>query len=151
MILIFLFVLQAIAMPYVEIYTLPAGWRRHVGCPPDDEALRLQISLVQRNISLLQSALYRLSDPESPSYGKYLDRDEVDDLFKPTRPKRKRRFNPGCEELESQAEISIWRTTTSALFHQYAMRTTCSTQRSPCMQMTMFGEYGQPAIIFLRA
>ena len=71
-------------MPYEDTYTLPAGWRRHVGCLPDDETLTLQISLVQRNISLWQSALYRLSDPDSPSYGKYLDRDEVDDLFKPT-------------------------------------------------------------------
>ena len=42
------------------------------------------MSLVQRNVSLLQSALYRLSDPDSPCHGKYLDRDEVDDLFKPT-------------------------------------------------------------------
>ena len=77
-----LFLLQTIATPHEQIYSLPLGWR-HVGCPPDDDTLRLQISLVQRNISLLQSALHRVSDPDSPCYGKYLDRDEVDDLFKP--------------------------------------------------------------------
>lgn len=82
-ILICLFQLKTIATPHEQIYTLPAGWR-HVGCPPDDETLRLQVSLVQQNISLLQSALHRVSDPDSPCYGKYLDRDEVDNLFKPS-------------------------------------------------------------------
>ena len=82
-ILIFLFQLKTIATPHEQIYSLPAGWR-HGGCPPDDETLRLQISLVRQNISLLQSALNRVSNPDSPCYGKYLDRDEVDNLFKPS-------------------------------------------------------------------
>lgn len=80
---LFIFLLETIATPHEQLYTLPAGWR-HIGCPPDDQTLRLQISLVHQNISLLQSALHRLSDPDSPCYGKYLDRDEVDNLFKPS-------------------------------------------------------------------
>ena len=82
-VLIFLFQLETIATPHEQIYTLPAGWR-HVGCPPDDETLRMQISPVQQNLSRLQSALHRVSDPDSPCYGKHLDRDEVDNLFKPS-------------------------------------------------------------------
>ena len=80
-ILIFLFQLETIATPHEQAYALPAGWRQ-VGCPPDDETLTLQISPVQQNIPRLQSALHRISDPGSPCYGKYLDRDEVDNFFK---------------------------------------------------------------------
>ena len=79
---ILLSLLHTFATPHEQIYSLPPGWR-HVGCPPDDETLRLQISLVQRNTSLLQAVLHRISDPDSPCYGKYLDRNDVDDLFNP--------------------------------------------------------------------
>ena len=81
--LTFLLLSQSIATPHEEIYTLPPGWK-HVGCPPDDATLKLQVSLVQQNISLLQSALRKVSDPDSSCYGRYLDRQEVDSLYRPS-------------------------------------------------------------------
>lgn len=81
--MVFLLLTKIFASPHEQIYSLPAGWR-HVGCPPDDNTLRLQVSLVQQNITLLRTLLDQISDPDSPCYGRYLDRDEVDRLFRPS-------------------------------------------------------------------
>jgi tripeptidyl-peptidase I len=72
-----------VALPHEQITGPPHGWKR-VGSPSDDQVLKLQISLAQSNVSYLSSTLQQISDPDSPCYGKYLDRDEVYDLFKPT-------------------------------------------------------------------
>lgn len=82
-VLMLLYVRHSIATPHEEIKTIPTGWR-HVGCPFDDDILQLQISLKQQNLSLLDTLLRQVSDPDSSCYGKYLDRDEVDVLFQPS-------------------------------------------------------------------
>ncbi len=60
------------------------GWQP-VGPHPDPARarLRLTVALRQRNLDDLQRRLHALSDPDSPAYGQFLSRAQVDDLVAP--------------------------------------------------------------------
>ncbi len=54
----------------------------------DDQLLTLQISLKLQNIDQLEEKLKAVSSPDSPDYGKYLDADDVKELFSPSEQSR---------------------------------------------------------------
>lgn len=96
---------QVVATPHEQISVLPRGWKR-VGNPSDDQGLSLQINLAHQNLSHLSSILRQVSDPDSPCYGKYLDRDEVYDLFKP------------AEQARAETEASLLDSGLSRRYHR---------------------------------
>lgn len=51
--------------------------------PPNNQLMTLTIALTLENIEQLEEKLKAVSTPGSPDYGKYLDRDDVEDLFHP--------------------------------------------------------------------
>ena len=76
--------LQALgAVLHEQLPGIPAGWSV-VGAPKDDTEIVLQIALVQQNLDKLESKLMAVSHPHSPSYGKYLDREDVNAMFGPS-------------------------------------------------------------------
>lgn len=56
--------------------------------PADDHVMTLQVGLKLQNIDQLEEKLKAVSTPGSPDYGKYLDADEVNDLFNPSEDSR---------------------------------------------------------------
>ncbi|KAI1180076.1 peptidase S8/S53 domain-containing protein [Nemania sp. FL0916] len=54
-----------------------------VGVPPDSQMMTLQIGLALDNTRFLEEKLKDLSTPSSPNYGKWLTKEEVDELFPP--------------------------------------------------------------------
>ncbi|KAJ7315229.1 family S53 protease [Mycena albidolilacea] len=54
----------------------PAGFSR-IGAAPADQVLSLHFALVQCDIGGLQHAVYEVSTPGKPRYGRYLTQDEV--------------------------------------------------------------------------
>ncbi|KAH9947173.1 family S53 protease-like protein [Amylocystis lapponica] len=54
------------------------------GAAPLDQVLQLRISLKQSNSAGLEAALYDVSTPSSPNYGKYLTREEAASYAAPT-------------------------------------------------------------------
>lgn len=65
--------------------SIPDGWV-HNGPAPDITLLNLRIALIQSNPSGLQKALYDVSTPSSPNYGKHLTKEEVRRFIPPRRP-----------------------------------------------------------------
>ena len=51
---------------------------------PKSAPLRLTVALKQSNVEKLTALLHAVSDPESPAYGEFLSRDEVNDLTAPS-------------------------------------------------------------------
>ena len=49
----------------------------HRGPAPADTSIPLRIALVQNNIAGLEKALYDVSTPSSPNYGKHLSKEQV--------------------------------------------------------------------------
>jgi tripeptidyl-peptidase I len=56
--------------------SIPQGYA-HNGAAPHDELLSLRIGLVSNNMTGLEKALYDVSTPSSPMYGKHLSKKEV--------------------------------------------------------------------------
>lgn len=56
--------------------------------PADDTTMTLQVGLKLQNIEGLEEKLKAVSTPGSPDYGKYLDADEVNQLFSPSETSR---------------------------------------------------------------
>jgi len=66
---------------HVRWEVAPAGWTRGAPPPPDT---RLQLHIgVRQPRAVLESVLWAVSDPASPSYGHHLSREEVLALTKP--------------------------------------------------------------------
>uniref|UniRef100_A0A3Q2ZWT5 Tripeptidyl-peptidase 1 n=1 Tax=Kryptolebias marmoratus TaxID=37003 RepID=A0A3Q2ZWT5_KRYMA len=62
---------------------IPEDWT-HVGRVDPSEELELTFALKQQNIQLLEETLRRVSDPDSPQYGKHLSLEEVASLVRPS-------------------------------------------------------------------
>lgn len=60
----------------------PPGWVKHSPASPD-HILRLRIALPQPQFHVLEQHLMEISDPDHERYGKYLSKDQVDDLVRP--------------------------------------------------------------------
>jgi hypothetical protein len=56
--------------------TVPAGFV-HSGAAPSAATLNLRINLVQNDLAGLETALNAAAFPDSPSYGKWLSKEEV--------------------------------------------------------------------------
>lgn len=54
----------------------PAGFV-HKGAAPPDKPIPLRIALVQNDMAGLEKALYDVSTPSSPNYGKHLSKKQV--------------------------------------------------------------------------
>ncbi|KAJ7684326.1 subtilisin-like protein [Mycena polygramma] len=63
--------------------TAPAGFV-HSGAAPADKVLNLRINLVQNDMDGLESALNAASFPDSPLYGQWLTKEEVEAFARPT-------------------------------------------------------------------
>ncbi|KAF7353885.1 Subtilisin-like protein [Mycena venus] len=61
----------------------PVGFVRS-GAAPADKALNLRINLVQNDMAGLESALNAASFPDSPLYGQWLTKEEVEAFVRPT-------------------------------------------------------------------
>ena len=78
-----LWALQAFAA--VTLHQLPGtpdGWSL-TGTPDASQQVTLQVALSMSNLDQLESRLSSVSTPGTPSYGKHLDRDEVNAIFAP--------------------------------------------------------------------
>lgn len=60
----------------------PPGWVKYSSASPD-HVLRLRIALPQPQFHVLEQHLMEISDPDHERYGKYLSKDQVDDLVRP--------------------------------------------------------------------
>lgn len=60
----------------------PPGWVKYLSASPD-HVLRLRIALPQPQFHVLEQHLMEISDPDHERYGKYLSKDQVDDLVRP--------------------------------------------------------------------
>ncbi|KAI0635010.1 subtilisin-like protein [Trametes polyzona] len=61
---------------------VPSGFTR-VGPAAPETTLSLRLALAQGDPDSLVDALYRVSDPDSPDYGKYLSKEEVEKFIAP--------------------------------------------------------------------
>lgn len=55
-----------------------------LGLAGDDQLITLQVGIKLQNINQLQERLEAISTPNSPEYGKYLDAEDINKLFKPS-------------------------------------------------------------------
>ena len=58
---------------------IPSGFTQ-VGPAPPETTISLRLALAESNPNGVIDALYSVSDPDSPSYGQYLSKDEVGDF-----------------------------------------------------------------------
>lgn len=65
-----------------SLHGVPQGWKK-LKDAESDRVLKLRIALEQPNTALFEQALYDVSDPEHPLYGKHLKRDQVKEMMKP--------------------------------------------------------------------
>lgn len=75
---------QVLATTLVEqLANVPAGWS--VAHTPSDSAqILLQVALTQQNIDQLEAKLAAVSTPGAPTYGQYLDLDQINAIFAPS-------------------------------------------------------------------
>lgn len=73
----------AFAAVHERLAVLPKGWT-HVGTPAESQTVILQIGLAQQNLDQLESKIYAVSTPGSPSYGQFMDADAVADMLAPS-------------------------------------------------------------------
>jgi tripeptidyl-peptidase-1 len=82
--LVFLTLLQCLqsfaAVTLERLTNVPAGWT-HTSTPHDSAQIVLQIALPMQNLDQLEPKLAAASTPGSPSYGQYLDLDDIDEIF----------------------------------------------------------------------
>lgn len=85
--LVSLFCLAAVqvsaAVLVERINKVPHGWKSS-SIPHASSPIVLQIALAQQNIDELEWRLAAVSTPDSPSYGKYLDIQEINEIFAPS-------------------------------------------------------------------
>ncbi|KAM0463062.1 hypothetical protein ACHAPV_003188 [Trichoderma viride] len=62
---------------------VPVGWQA-ASAPAPESKITLQVALTQQNIDQLESKLAAVSTPNSSNYGKYLDVDEINQIFAPS-------------------------------------------------------------------
>jgi tripeptidyl-peptidase-1 len=75
---------QTSAAVLVEsIDKVPQGWKP-AAVPSPSSQIVLQVALTQQNIDQLESKLAAVSTPNSNNYGKYLDLDEINEIFAPS-------------------------------------------------------------------
>ena len=67
----------------IESVPTPDGWTV-AGQPDGGLVVTLQVALAQQNIDQMTSQLYAASTPGHSQYGKYMDRDDLNNLIKPT-------------------------------------------------------------------
>ena len=67
-----------------QLAQVPTGWNE-VDTPSQSSQLVLQVALTLQNVDQLESRLAAVSMPESSSYGKYLDLDDVNAIFGPSK------------------------------------------------------------------
>jgi tripeptidyl-peptidase-1 len=67
-----------------QLAQVPSGWSE-VDTPSQSSQLVLQVALAQQNIDQLESRLAAVSMPNSTTYGKYLDLDDVNAIFGPSK------------------------------------------------------------------
>ncbi|XP_015234694.1 PREDICTED: tripeptidyl-peptidase 1 [Cyprinodon variegatus] len=70
-------------LEYDQDVLLSPDWT-HAGRVDPSEQLELTFALKQQNIDLLEETLRRVSDPDSPQYGKHLNLQEVASLVRPS-------------------------------------------------------------------
>jgi tripeptidyl-peptidase-1 len=67
-----------------QLAQVPSGWSE-VDTPSQSSQLVLQVALAQQNIDQLESRLAAVSMPNFTTYGKYLDLDDVNAIFGPSK------------------------------------------------------------------
>ncbi|XP_032402461.1 tripeptidyl-peptidase 1-like [Xiphophorus hellerii] len=70
-------------LEYDQNVILPQDWTQ-AGQVDPSEQLELTFALKQQNVDLLEETLRRVSDPDSPQYGKHLSLQEVSSLVRPS-------------------------------------------------------------------
>ncbi|XP_037550851.1 tripeptidyl-peptidase 1 [Nematolebias whitei] len=70
-------------LEYDQDVLIPEEWI-HAGRVGASEELELTFALKQQNLHLLEETLNRVSDPDSPQYGKHLSLEEVASLVRPS-------------------------------------------------------------------
>ncbi|XP_007561222.1 tripeptidyl-peptidase 1 [Poecilia formosa] len=70
-------------LEYDQNVILPQDWTQ-AGRVDPSEQLELTFALKQQNVDLLEETLRRVSDPDSPQYGKHLSLQEVSSLVRPS-------------------------------------------------------------------
>ena len=65
------------------IPVVPTDWS-HVGAPAPSQTMILQIALQQQNLDQLETKIYAVSTPGNPSYGKYMEGDDVRAMIAPS-------------------------------------------------------------------
>jgi tripeptidyl-peptidase-1 len=70
-----------------KTYALPASVHA-LSLPAEDQVMTLQIGLKLQNIEQLEEKLKAVSTPGSPDYGKYMEADEVNEMFNPSEESR---------------------------------------------------------------
>lgn len=71
------------AAVHENLATAPLGWS-YASTPSEKQSITFSIGLQQQNLDQLQSLLIKVSTPGSPSYGQYLDKDDVNSLLSPS-------------------------------------------------------------------
>lgn len=66
----------------LEQITVPHGWSVAGNTNPDT-ILKMQIGLKQSNVKGLEQKLLDISNPSSPNYGKWLNKEQIDSYVKP--------------------------------------------------------------------
>ena len=124
---------QALAL-HGSLAGVPAGWSV-ASTPSDDSEMLLQVALTQQNIDQLETKLASVSTPGSPSYGQYLDLDEISATFGASETSSKAVTSwlksSGVTKYSTQGD-SIWFQSTVAqansmlgtTFHNYVDSTT---------------------------
>ena len=64
-------------LTHEELPSLPPGYSKSTSAPPPDKEIKLRIALAQSDTAGLEKALYDVSTPGSPNYGKHLSKEEV--------------------------------------------------------------------------
>merc|ERR1712168_467124 len=62
---------------------IPSGWRLIGDAAPKD-SMKIVLALKQKDPKKLESTLYKVSDPSSPTYGQHLSLSALRDLVMPT-------------------------------------------------------------------
>ena len=127
--------LQAHALAlHGSLAAVPGGWSK-ASTPSASSEMVLQVALTQQNIDQLESKLASVSTPGSPSYGQYLDLDQVSAMFGASEASSKAVTSwlksSGVTKYTTQGD-SIWFQSTVAqansmlgtTFHNYAESTT---------------------------
>lgn len=65
-----------------RLAAVPTGWT-YVGAPSSEGTIALRIGLQEQNLDQLESLIYAVSTPGSPSYGNHLEKEDVAALLKP--------------------------------------------------------------------